>query len=284
MENDSEQESTAEAWSRDRWAPVLVWAIHAFSVLLFNPLGGMINPRWGMFALGAIFSQPLLCAAWAALAPHALLWRVPVAAAGCALLSLVVISRGPEPEIMALAAMGGLFVVFGVGLAVVRWWTGWQLAVGVDGLVALPAVANRFSVRYLLGATVVIAGLLTLGKLILGQSGGSDADDAAIVVGRVLATTAVFGLALIPVVGVAMVALGRSRRLLAPILACLIGGVLSSGLAVMVLKWVEPSAPSFAELWRDFGAYSAGGMGSMMLSALALRWAGYRLVGERRHA
>lgn len=284
---DDQNQADSRSWRKEVWAPIWLLAAHALFALLLNPMGTPVSANMNALLIqmvlialmGVMMSQPLLCALWAAWAWPPVVWRVPLGVAACALLGLA--AGAKKGDVQTPLLYEALLVAFLALLATARYVWGWKLIVTRASLPREePLAPERFNTRYLLVWTTIVALLAALAGAI--ESASTSGPDRPI--GTMLLSLALFSAMLLPIIAAGALVLGRTRRWLVSLigLPLLIGGV-SQGAAVVVVR-IEPGGPPFAQAAAMMAAFVLGATVSMLLSALVLRGAGYRVIREPRPA
>ena len=145
-----------EDYSESVGAPLLVVSLHASIALLHS------DTAWVEVAhMGVLWSQPVLCALWAAWAPHSVVWRLP-ASLSVLLLLIMAVNIG-ESEWGEPIQYAALYVMFFPVLLAIRLVWGTQLHWRTSGEEnGTTAETWRFNTRYVLIWFTVSALLLTL--------------------------------------------------------------------------------------------------------------------------
>lgn len=261
-------------WRPSVWGPMALLAAHAVFALLFNPIGANGPDSQALMGLlvGALFSQPMMCAWWAAWSTTPLVWRAPTGIAALVLMLLLISLREWEPTLALLYTIVGL--AFWAVFAVLRWRTSWRLATADTARLGQdPAAETQFGIRFLMGWTTVVAALCVLAKAV-SFSSGRMGPTALVILGYAV----VYTLLVAPApTAVQLVLAGNinRRKVLAVALvtvACVVG---SATLATTIDR-----GPGFREALKLFFLISLGGIAGGAASAVVLRWSGYRMVRE----
>ena len=279
-------ETEAERRPRRAWiALALVVIAFAAFALLLNPNGtpsAGVSEWLAMTAMGGICAQPLLLATWAALGPGGFVKRGPWTVVVQVALSLagsvkcLNVFAGfaslVRIDVDEIVAMFSLFGVMTAAMLVVRRITGWRIAASAgrrDGAVQ----PNQFSVKGLMVLTAVSAVLLAAGRIVVpGQLSPHlpSSSDAM----RIAAMVGLLAVAFLPVLFLPLLVLSsRVEVSLVAVLVC----------AWALLTWLAASTiavldgPPVGGTRRTVMLLQLGIAVAGIVSALALRWGGYRL-------
>jgi len=244
------------------WAPLLLVSVHATLALLHSDIEWVVSAH-----MGIIVSQPVLCALWAAWAPHAVVWRLPASLSALSLLIMAVnIGESEWGEPIQSTA---LFVMFFPALLAIRWIWGTHLRCQSYGQEHRSAArAWSFNTRFVLIWITVSALLLTLYRRIeLDLS--IDAEDLDLYV-------------LLPPLALVVVAaifvLAHKPRMILATLLLVIAIILLSGMSVLLWTLTSSTASDLLSNWIWVGIFASGSVSASLATAAVLRLAGYRMA------
>lgn len=262
----------AAPWQLALWGPMALLGAHGVFALVFNPLHDDGPDSQALMAalVGGLFSQPMMCAWWAAWSTTPLVWRAPTGIAALVLMLLLISLREWEPTLALLYTIVGL--AFWVVFAVLRRRTSWRLATAdTADLGQDPAAETQFGIRFLMGWTTVVAALCVLAKAVSFSSGRMGPSAL-----QVLGYAVVYTLLVAPAPSAVQLALAGNinrRKVITVALvtvACVVG---SATLATSIDR-----GPGFGEALKMFFWISLGAIAGGAASAVALRLSGYRMV------
>src|SRR4029078_6016698 len=159
-----------------------------------------------------------------------------------------------------------------------RWIIGWRISRRMEGVANNSA--SQFSLKFLILLTTICAGLLVIGRGVLANERWAESafwnqvGNGLLFVGLMLVT--LFPLLILPLIAIAQ---RPSKRILAATLFSWAG-----------LTWliVEIAAAEYSEprtdIARQLTLIQGGALVATLLSALALRYAGYRLISISRRS
>ena len=162
------RENPLPSWVRWHWAPLgLLAAYVGLGVavrLLKEDLLWHVPKELFPVLVGALYSSQIACACWAAWAPVGVIWRLPQAFAAAAVIA--VLGRGGGWWLGVIFS-GMIFVTFALFFASARWASGCRL---VDGRQRHLAGGSKFkfNTRDLIFVTTLVAGIITLERLLMG--------------------------------------------------------------------------------------------------------------------
>lgn len=272
---------------------VLVVVCLSLFNLVANPIGvASSGPLgWlGAMCFGAMLAQPVLFAEWAVFGPGVAIRRVPFTIFLAAVVALTGFYTGWSflngtrastwNEIDYLYIWGYTLPVASTLLLVVQKLTHWKIS-RLSEMASSTMQSKQFSLKYLLGLTAICAALLGTARTLgshqwPGISPSWQSGAVGLLVGLGLALLAIFPAFTVPFVAI----------LPRPTMRVLIGLPLAwaalTWLTVETVLVLEPketrSGVAHDVVFLQCGAASIG-----LLSALAVRFAGYRLlVGDNR--
>ncbi|MCA9239297.1 MAG: hypothetical protein KDA37_03820 [Planctomycetales bacterium] len=271
----AEVETEAHAWRASTWAPIAVLAGQVLFCVLLNPMGRSAGPqdRLTNFGLGVMFAQPLMCAWGAAWARYPLVWRLPTGFAACFLLTLVMTAR--DWNLLGMVCLQSMFFAFLVPLVLLRTRYGWSLVTDA-GACQTPSIrGNRFSIRYLLLWTTIVAALCAATRYVVGDAHVPNPGDD---VWRLPAFFLVFAMLLSPALigGTWVLAGWRPGILVLPLGLLLV--LAATALASLIAANLSGPSPRFDDIFSIFFWFCTGATASTMLPALVLRLAGYSAI------
>lgn len=220
---------------------------------------------------------PLVCAVFAAWAPQPTMWRMPLAAASCVLISLAGCVR--IANYLLLLYTGAIFLLSWTLLTFIHRTQGVRLVLpDLRGATANNGKTARFSIRYTLGFTAIVAVLFAIAKLVRVESSLAHLNFGRFLSGF-LAEFESFSFLMLPILAIGLIVLGRGNRLPAKVAAVLLGVVFASLLTTVTYRLLESATANytFGQIWWMAGVFSMGATLEMLISTVVLRFAGYRL-------
>ena len=253
---------------------VVVIANAACDLFLSSNLTGRF-PR--LLAMGVLFSQPLFLGAWAAFGPPPAVKRLPLT-----LIALVVItianglrSSNLHAEYLELLLIEfGIFFASAVVLTIVAKIRRWRISRNDSGG---EQALNRFSLRYLVGLTTMVAILLGVGRILVPTSSTPPSSGSlwdlllrlAVPCGTIL-------LATFPVLSVPLLVLSTRVNYIAAVAAMLI--VWTASFLCAIATIVSYSTEPLQQIVIDIAGLQIAGTAVGIAFALGVRFAGYRLT------
>jgi hypothetical protein len=234
--------------------------------------------------MGATISQPVLFAIWAALAAGSVAMRIPLSLAACTVVFFAstikqwnLVTRNNslpagQDLIMELA-------FFGLSLAIMlvaRWFFGWRIS--RTGKIA-SGNANQFSLKYLILLTTICAALFLAGRSLLAGDFWSQSAFWKQTISDGLTFVGLFLFALFPLLIIPLIAIARHpsfRTLIAMPFLC--AGLTWLIVEILAAQHGEPRV----DVARQLALIQGGALVAGLLSAIALRLAGYRLFSNNR--
>jgi hypothetical protein len=251
---------------------------------LFLPPSGQERPEVLFFAkIGTFISQPVLFAAWASLGPPPAVMRVPLSMAAFATVLLAIqfgYTRGAGgPDRLESLVIQSALLLAGVAIGlVVRRFTHWRIERSTVDL--SPSAANQFSLRFLLILTTICAALLGLGRTLFATETAANSP-AIDFLWRILWMLPTFLCITIPPVLVPIMILAprvSGRKLVAiPVF----WAVLTYLAVELIYIGDRPQADTRWTLAWQILRVQLGAAITAVISALVVRFAGYRLVNNR---
>jgi hypothetical protein len=259
---------------------------HVLVNLFFNPIGTPVTgaTEWLMKVLiGVVVAQPVLYAAWALIGPGRLLPRLLLTIVAFAAVLFSEFYRGfnrfdkvgPSNWESAMFLMFplALFVICATAMTLVRKLTGWRIVSRTGDANSSPS-ARQFNMKFLLGFTALCAVLLGAGRI--ATSSDWLGERRAEFIGHMLAGVGGILLAVFPAFLVPLLALSKRApwHVIVSLPFLWIGLTLLSVEAIVAIEPTEVRSQVLIDIVQvQLGAAATG-----LISALALRWAGYRLV------
>lgn len=286
----AEAEEQAHRWGRAEWGPFALLVGHVAFTGILSLIVPSLGSPWDFLLkatlMGVLISQPLLCALWAALAPAPLITRIPTALASFVLLGFCSpFLRATLPVWNSLSVIYfSLFVFYWVGLTIKRRNGKGSLSVLGNGSTDLP-VTNRFSLKYLLFWTTVVAILLMIGRSINVWEGGISREVKLmwdrVGFGILFVGFGIYSLLFLPVFASGMYVLKTSKRFFAgaaKISFCLLLSYVILT-AIVVVKW---KSSLVSDILIPLTNFYLGATLAMALSAAVLRYSGYRITRDNK--
>jgi hypothetical protein len=275
---------------RQAWLVLVVLiGAHAAFNLFFNPLGAdadNVSKRVGLPLMGAMLAQQVVFGTWAALGPGPAAMRIPLTFAASIAVSFAGACKQwnvftHDKSVLAGHDLIMDMAIFGVSLTIMlaaRWIIGWRISASAGNVIA--GGANQFSLRYLIGLTTICAGLLVIGRVLLAGEHWFQSEfwdqvaNGLIFLGVML--LALFPLLILPLIAIAQ---HPSRRTLAA-LPFLWLGLTWLMVEILAARYGEPRADTA----QMFTLIQSGTLVASLLSAVAVRYAGYRLASNNRRS
>jgi hypothetical protein len=272
-------------WRAALWVgPVIVLALLLIASVRSEPRSKPLEYVTIGVVFGTFFGQAILAAAWTALGPLRLIWRLPLS------LAWLAASVGALAANISLFGPGGereIVVVFGT-VAFGQWLLAqmplWGLAVGYGLRVRHASEAGpaqdrqqrQFGIRELLIVTTIVAVVLAIGRAIVAAAASTMVMEPGPLF--IISFLAIAGIILIlPLVLAAL--LPQHALAASLVMLMLIGLGTAAELPLLVALKPPPGGPG-PEIWHF---YAINGFQCVWVLAViaALRRAGYRLVGAR---
>lgn len=171
-------------------------AASLFSIAFLEPDSSLRPLSIGYF-LGSLFAHPTLAAAWTALGPGPLIWRVPLSILWVLLLPLAIavnvsLNGGPSNAAFMLGACFlGQWAALQVPLWAIAWGFGIRLQQGDDMESKSLASQYRFGIRHLLIIMVIVSVVLGIGRLVVPHLAMSGSGEVEIFIFLVVAAVVV---------------------------------------------------------------------------------------------
>lgn len=272
----------ARRWGRAEWGPFVLLAVLMVAAIVGNPIRDSLEEWQAGIFLGTMFCPFLQIAFWSAWSPYAAVWRLPLGFTACVTLSLTMCieARDYTPIVMAILFFSTFYLSFATARALGRW----RFLILGKHSIASTIAGRQFSVRYLLAWTTVCALLLTLGRYVLNGSDSVDRSPWELSL-LLLTFSIIYGVILLPTIGIGLLVLGNKQRVLLSLLSFPIGIPLSSLTAAYAIQeWIPGGAPGglFGAIWGLTACFSIGATLSMLLTALVLRYSGYRITRDTK--
>ncbi|MEO1498207.1 MAG: hypothetical protein AAFV43_13775 [Planctomycetota bacterium] len=232
---------------------------------------------WTLLLVGGLIMQPLGAALWAVGATRPAVSRWPTAVAACVAQALVatLLMRGPARAVLMFLA---LFAVYAGTLAVWRWLRPWRLTIEDASSDPLAPSANRFGVKWLLGATVVVAALVTAARWTDGMSGAPLASKSWLAIGgEAVQFGLLYALMLSPALFALVAGLRRKPSVVRSIVGLLVAIPAAAVAATIGIFGLQPAA-AWDSVLPQAAAIIAGATIASLVASLVLRWGGYRIV------
>jgi len=260
-------------------------AVHALFNAILSPLGTTVSnvPEWqALTFMGVFCAQPLILSTWAGLGPGSIIHRLPLTLAALILLSFAEGSKKwnmlADPNEQYRLDLGGLvfgltmFAIATIILLPLRRWARVEIARPKDW-VAAQLSKSQFGMKYLLGWMTVSALLLGMGRLGARQLPSSPTVQD---VGELSSFAGVTLLVVFPPIALSLWALSQPLRwrLIFIVFLLWIPGLWAAAETYVALAPRSSLQEAvFTFLFVQLGAAAAG-----VISAVAVRLAGYRLV------
>jgi hypothetical protein len=268
---------------------VVVIGAHAAFNLFFSPVGAGANnvsERVALPLMGAMLAQQVVFATWAALGPGPASMRIPLTFAASIAVSFAGACKlwnvfTHHKSMLAGQELIMDMALFGISLTIMlaaRWIIGWRISASAEKVVG--SGANQFNLRYLIGLTTICAGLLVVGRVLLAGEHWFRSEfwnqiaNGFIFLGALL--LALFPLLILPLIAVAQ---HPSKRTLAA-MPFLWLGLTWLMIEILSAQYGEPRADTA----RALTLIQSGTLVASLLSAVALRYAGYRLFSNNRRS
>ncbi|TWT85597.1 hypothetical protein Pla123a_04040 [Posidoniimonas polymericola] len=258
-------------WRPAVWGPLALLAAHGLFGFLFNPIAGdgPDSEEVGGLLIGVLLSQPMVCAWWAAWTQASWVLRAPTGTAACIFLLLMSSLREWDAMIAVLFAVIA-FTFWGL-FAVLRWKTGWRLVrISTAGLQTPATSVAQFGLRFLIGWTTIVAALCALAKAVAFTTDHLSRGVEAVTL------PIVFTLLVLPTpVLVHLILADRFNTRPLAVFALVVGACVLG--ATFIATSLGPM-PAWGELLWIFSWFNSGAIIGGAVSAVALRWSGYRMI------
>lgn len=266
-----------------RWRPwhalALLVAAHAVFNIIVNPTRERADDFPTFVLIGVFLVQPVLFATWTAMGPPPAIKRIPFSAAGFILLMFASNFRRSRIGLEFLMMPAALFAAALVVMLFLHVVTRWRVK-NTRRIEGPTSATYQFSIKYLLVLTAVCAVVLGIGRAMALAWDWPNHPGWREFGGFVVRIWIIF-LALIPAIAVPSVALAPR-----PTFRIILGTILASGiLSLIAIETIilvdNPPRGDVAPqvLLIQLGAVLAG-----LVSALILRFAGYRLARRSKEA
>jgi hypothetical protein len=254
----------------------LLVTAHAAFGALFAPFNGPETfPR--MVAMGVIFAQPILLAAWTVFGPPPFVARVPLTIAAFFLMAFCTALTDDNPGLPPgfMLIMGGFFVTWAVILLILSKLVGWKI-LNTRQAATTGAPLNQFSLKYLLILMTGCAILLSVGRLFATKQSWTTSGSTRSFVDNVITPIGFISLAMIPAIVVPLLVLSRRP----PVRVMVILAFAWAALTWLAVETIYALAgpPSKSEIAKAVVYLQMGAAAAGIISALVARYCGFRLI------
>jgi hypothetical protein len=274
---------------KGQWMPrryrILLWALPAlvvqwFGIAAIDPDGRTVSDYVSIgFFFGSFFGQATLAAAWTALGPGPIGWRIPLSAVWVTMLPVAIfinlgLNHGPDDVMIIIGAC-----VFAQWLVVQL--PLWALAFGyglrlrhVDDIDPTQDRSERqFGIRHLMIFTAIVGVIFGAGRLLIGWLGASYFADDEVPIFIFLAAAAV--ILTLPLLLAGLL----PRRAIPAVLLVLALIGLATVWEVTLLRTVSGAATPGPDMWH-FVWINVFTAATILAGVLILRSNGYGFVSE----
>lgn len=257
--------------------PARRWLILAGIVACYSVFNYLLPPSHGpewrqMLTLGVVYVQPVLFGIWAGMGPMPAIKRWPLTLAS--LTSVVLVASVGNREWLAPEYIAILLAFFSV-TAVVTWLVSWWKRLRICNMdEKRQRHTNQFSVRFMLIVTALSGLILAAGRILARDSELPNLDRWLQIDAEAIGILASVLLLTMPAAIAPSLILGAvpTRKTYLVFIAI---SALATVTATVTLA--EFTGMNLSEYWT-LGLMQIGTVLTSVLTSLAVRWAGYRLV------
>jgi hypothetical protein len=268
---------------------ILLWAVPVLvsqwmAIATTDPDGRHVSDHVSIgFFIGSLFGQATLAAAWTALGPGPIRWRIPLSLVWVAMLPVAIainlgLNGGPDDAAIIIGAcLFGQWLVVQLPLWALAFGSGLRLR-HVDDVDPMRGRRERqFGIRHLMFFTAVVAVIFGAGRILIGWLGASYfADDAAMIFIFLAAAAVILTLPLL------LAGLLPRRAIPAALLVLILIG-LATVWEVTLLRTVFGAATPGPDMWH-FVWINCFTAATILVCVLLLRWNGYSTAGTEQAA